>query len=237
MALLRRSPIVSVLVGVLVLALVGFGVYRVVHRVANIGSDSATGGGDSDSLYRAGNFGTAVKAVKGEIGAGGDVLELRIEAKRAKFTVRDGKSEDASGFLARAGDPSSLSDFGVDVVGQGTLADQSIPISDLAATALTRMEAQAHKRDPDARLDTIQFFTLQVDAGDRKPTWRMNVHGQLYLANLDGRNFHSPGEGAGTLADPELTTTERNALKLSHCISAAQGDIDKIQRCQRTYLK
>jgi hypothetical protein len=84
MALLRRSPIVSFLAGVAVLALLGFGIYRVVHRVSKIGSDSATGGADSDSFYRADNFGTAVKAVRGEIGAGGDVLELRIDAKRAK---------------------------------------------------------------------------------------------------------------------------------------------------------
>jgi hypothetical protein len=237
MALLRRSPIVSFLAGVAVLALLGFGIYRVVHRVSKIGSDSATGGADSDSFYRADNFGTAVKAVRGEIGAGGDVLELRIEAKRAKFTVREGKSEDATGFAARAGDPSSLSDFGVDVVGHGTLADQSIPISDLAATALTRMEVQARKRDPAAKLDTIHFFTLQIDPGDPDPVWRMNVHGRLYLANLDGRGFHSTGEGAGTLADPELSPIERNALKLSHCISGAQGDVDKIQRCQRQYLK
>src|SRR3954447_17122369 len=118
MVLLRRSPIVSFLAGIAVLALLGFGIYRVVHRVSKIGSDSATGGADSDSLYRAGNFGTAAKAVRGEIGAGGgggvglrfsgagiwgraakavrgeigaggDVLELRIEAKRAKFTVRE----------------------------------------------------------------------------------------------------------------------------------------------------
>jgi hypothetical protein len=201
------------------------------------GSSSNSGAGDDDSLYRANNFGEAVKAVRGEIGAEGEVLELRIEARKAKFTVRQGKSEDATGYTARASDPSSLSDFGVNVVGEGTLADQSIPISDLAASALTRMEAQAHKRDPGAKLDTIQFFILDMDAVSRKPEWKMNVHGRLYLANLDGGNFHSPGEGAGTLADPELTPIERNALKLSHCISQAAGDADKIQRCQRKYLK
>jgi hypothetical protein len=65
----------------------------------------------------------------------------------------------------------------------------------------------------------------------------MNVHGQLYLAKLDGRGFHSPGEGAGTVADPELSPIERNALKLSTCISGTQGDVDKIQRCQRKFLK
>jgi hypothetical protein len=80
----------------------------------------------------------------------------------------------SSRFSARASDPSSLSDFGVDVVGQGMLADQSILISDLAATALTRMEAQAQTRDPAAKLDTIQFFTLQVDAGDGNPRLRQD---------------------------------------------------------------
>jgi hypothetical protein len=201
------------------------------------GSSSNGGAGDDDSLYRANNFGEAVKAVRGEIGAEGNVLELRIEARRAKFTVRQGKSEDATGYTARASDPSSLSDFGVNVVGEGTLADQSIPISDLQASALSRMETEARKRDPGAKLDTIQFFILDMDAVSRKPEWKMNAHGRLYLANLDGGNFHSPGEGAGTLADPELTPMQRNALKLSHCISQAAGDADKIQRCQRKYLK
>jgi hypothetical protein len=224
---LRLFPLLLAALGALALGGCGFG----------SGSSSNGGAGDDDSLYRANNFGEAVKAVRGEIGAQGDVLELRIEARRAKFTVRQGKSEDATGYTARASDPSSLSDFGVDVVGEGTLADQSIPISDLQASALSRMEAEAHKRDPGAKLDTIQFFILDMDAGSRKPEWKMNVHGRLYLANLDGRGFHSPGEGAGTLADPELSPLERNALKLSHCISEAQGDADKIQRCQRKYLK
>jgi hypothetical protein len=65
----------------------------------------------------------------------------------------------------------------------------------------------------------------------------MNVHGQLYLANLDGTNFHSPGEGAGTANAPDLTPVESKAIKLSHCIGQAAGDVQKIQRCQQKFLK
>ena len=229
MNLLRRLPIAAVVLAVAGLALAGCG---------GIGDNRHpnSGAGDDNSFYRAHNFDTALKAVKDKVRPGGDVLEIRVEAKRTSFTVRNGKTESATGYNAFARDGSDLSNFDVDVVGEGSLANQSIPASDITAAALTRMEAQALKRDPKAKMDTIQFFTLSYDPTSQRPEWDMNVHGRLYLANLDGTNFHSPGEGAGTLTNPELTPVETNALKLSHCISRAAGDVQKIQRCQRKYL-
>ena len=230
MNLLRRLPIAAVVLAVAGLALAGCG---------GIGDNRHpnSGAGDDNSFYRAHNFDTALKAVKGKVRPGGDVLEIRVEAKRTSFTVRKGKTESATGYNAFARDGSDLSNFDVDVVGEGSLANQSIPVSDITAAALTRMEAQALKRDPKAKMDTIQFFTLSYDPTSQRPEWDMNVHGRLYLANLDGTNFHSPGEGAGTLTNPELTPVETNALKLGHCISRAAGDAQKIQRCQTKYLK
>ena len=143
MSLLRHLPLPAVLVAVTALALAGCGIGN------NRGPNS--GGGDGNSFYRAENFDTALKAVKGEVGAGGDILEIRVEAKRASFTVRKGKTETATGYTARARDAGDLSDFDVDVVGQGSLANQSIPATDLISSALTRMEAQARKRDPRPR--------------------------------------------------------------------------------------
>ena len=37
--------------------------------------------------------------------------------------------------------------------------------------------------------------------------------------------------------NPELGAAEKRALQLSHCISTAGGDVAKIQRCQRKFLK
>ena len=230
MHLPRRLPLAAVVLAVAGLALAGCGGLSD-NRHPN------SGAGDDNSFYRAHNFDTALKAVKGKVGPGGGVLEIRVEAKRASFTVRKGKTESATGYSARAQDGGDLSKHDVDVVGEGSLAHQSIPASDITAAALTRMEAEALKRDPKAKVDTIQFFTLEYDPTSQRPEWDMNVHGRLYLANLDGTNFHSPGEGAGTLTNPELTPVETNALKLSHCISQAAGDVEKIQRCQRKYLK
>jgi hypothetical protein len=172
MSLLRLG---AGLVAVVALALAGCG---------GIGSNRGanSGGGDDNSFYRAENFDTALNAVKDEVGPGGDLLEVRVEAKRASFTVRKGKTESAIGYTAWARDTGDLSDFDVDVVGQGSLANQAIPASDVTAYALTRMEAQARKRDPQASLGTIQFFTLDYDASSQRPEWSMNVHGRLYLA-------------------------------------------------------
>jgi len=228
-SMLRRFPVLAVLVAVVALALAGCGIGS--NRSPN------SGGGDDNSFYRAENFDSALKAVKGEVGPGGDILEIRVEAKRTSFTVRKGKTESATGYTARAADAGDLSDFDVDVVGKGSLANQSIPASDVIASALTRMEAQAHKRDPEATLGTVQFFTLDYDPSSQRPRWAMNVHGRLYLANLDGGSFRSPGEGAGTLTNPELNATESNALKLSHCIAQTGGDVAKIQHCQKKFAK
>ena len=219
----------AALVAVAAVALAGCGIAD--NRRPN------SGAGDDNSFYRAHNFATALNAVKDQVGIGGDVLEIRVEAKRTSFTVRDGKTESATGYTALATDAEDLSNFDVDVIGQGSLAHQAIPASDVLASALTRMEAQARKRDPEATLGTIQFFTLRYDPTSQRAEWDMNVHGRLYIANLDGTNFHSPGEGAGTLNNPELNPTERNALKLSHCISQSAGDPTKIQRCRREFAQ
>jgi hypothetical protein len=226
---LRRFPVLAVLVAVVALALAGCGIGN------NRGPNS--GAGDDNSFYRAENFNTALQAVKGKVGPGGDILEIRIEAKKADFTVREGKSEDATGWRAKAGNGGDLDSFGVDVVGEGSLANSAIPASDFIASALTRMEAQARNRDPEATLETIQFFTIDYDPTSQRPEWKMNVHGRLYLANLDGRNFRSPGEGAGTLTNPELSPTESNALKLSQCVTHAAGDVAKIERCQKIFAQ
>ena len=229
MTLLRRLPILAVALVVAGLAFAGCG---------GIGSNRSpnSGAGDDNSFYRAHDFDSALKAIKGKVGPGGDVLEIRVEAKRTSFTVRKGKTESATGYSAPARDGGDLSNFAVDVVGEGSLANQSIPASDITAAALTRMEAEALKRDPKAKMDTI-LFELAYDPGSQRPEWDMNVHGRLYLANLDGTNFHSPGEKAGTADAPDLSPVARNAIKLSHCISQAAGDVQKIQRCQRKYLK
>jgi hypothetical protein len=241
MYMLRRSPLGIAIGALVVLGLVAFGVYRLVDRVGNniddIGSNSSSGGGDSDSLYRPANLQTALKAVRAKVGAEGDMLEVRIEAKKANFTVREGKTEKATGWRATAGDGDNLKSFDVDVVGQGTLESSAIPASGVTAAAIGRMEAAALKRDPAAKLNTIQFFTLEMDTATRAPQWRMNVHGQLYLAKLNGTGLHSPGEGAGTLTNPELGPAEKRALQLSHCIATAKGDVQKIQRCQSKFLK
>src|SRR4051794_2845677 len=181
MYMLRRSPIGVAISAIVVLAVVIFGITRIVGKVSDtansIGSDSSTGGGDSDSLYRPANFQTALKAVKGKVGANGDILEIRVEAKKADFTVREGKSEDATGWRAKAGNGGDLDSFGVGVVGTGSLANSAIPASDVTSSAIARMEAAALKRDPGATAGEIQFFTLDVDPATRKPQWDMNVHG------------------------------------------------------------
>ena len=226
MYMLRRSPVGIAISAIVVLAVVAFVIFRVANKVSDtansIGSDSSTGGGDSDSLYRPANFSTAVKAVK----------------------------EKATGWRAKAGDGSDLSSFGVDVVGQGSLANSAIPASDVTADAIGRMQAQALKRDPGAKPSTIAFFTLEVDPGTSKPQWDMNVDGHLYQAGLNGTGLHSPGDGAGlpatpatpgTPATPAVPTTPnlppeaQRGIKLANCVSAAAGNIAKIQRCQKTF--
>jgi hypothetical protein len=142
-----------------------------------IGSSRGTnsGSGDDDSFYRANNFDTALEAVRGKVGPSGDILEIRVEARRTNFTVRKGKTESATGYSARAADGSDLRDFDVDVVGSGSLDHQSIPASDVTAAALTRMEKEALKRDPGAKLGTpvllarVRHGLAAPRVGDERP--------------------------------------------------------------------
>jgi hypothetical protein len=59
-----------------------------------------SGGGDDNSFYRADNFNTALNAVKGKVGTGGDILEIRVEAKAGQLHRAEGQNG-VSGWLYR----------------------------------------------------------------------------------------------------------------------------------------
>ena len=92
------KPLRSALVVLLLVAALAAG------GCGGIGSSRGTnsGAGDDDSFYRANNFDTALEAVRGKVGPSGDILEIRVEARRTNFTVRKGKTESATGYSARA---------------------------------------------------------------------------------------------------------------------------------------
>src|SRR5438876_975516 len=101
--MLARNPIRIVIGGLVAVALVGFGVYRLVNRVGGAakGIEQATGGGSGSSasggssLIRTKNFAKAIAAVGAK---SGQVLELRLEPATAKFQVRKGSSGSAQGW-------------------------------------------------------------------------------------------------------------------------------------------
>lgn len=221
--MLRRSPLGILISAILLVVAIGFGISRAVHNVgeAKNGIEQAGGGGDSgagggDSLIKAGNLAKAISAVTGKTGAGGAVLDLRLEPKEAKFQVRDGGS--AKGWTYKSG--GDLNDFKVKLIGPGRIEDNVFPIDQLKAGTPERIVAGIHAKAPQYSLEDVQFMTLDMDATSGKFVWSANVgqpgSGNLYQADLDGSNVRAPGEAGRNVAD---------------CIAKAAGDPAKIQAC------
>jgi hypothetical protein len=240
----RRSPLGILVSAIILVVAIVFGVSKAINNVddAKKGVQQANGGGDSgadsgDSLIKASNFGKAIAAIKAKTGAGGQVLELRLEPKQAKFQVRDGGG--AKGWTYSSG--GDLSDFRVKLIGPGRIEDNVFPIAQLNAGTPERIVAGIHAKAPQYTLADIQFMTLDIDPVSRKPVWAVNIgqpgSGNLYQADLNGANVRKPGElptgvgaGTGTTGAPGTTGAAR-AGRIADCISKAAGDPVKIQAC------
>jgi hypothetical protein len=222
--MLRRSPLGILISGVLVVVAIGFGISKAVHNVgqAKNGIEQASGGGngsgaaDQNSLIKADNLAKAIGALKGKTGASGDVLELRLEPKQAKFQVRDGNG--AKGWTYSSG--GDLNDFKVKLIGPGRIQDNVFPIAKLDPGVPERIVAGIHAKAPQYQLKDVQFMTLDVDPVNGKFNWSVNIgspgSGNLYQADLDGGNVRAPGDAGRNVAD---------------CIAKAAGDPTKVQAC------
>jgi hypothetical protein len=221
--MLRRSPLGILISGVFAVVVIGFGISKAVDHVgdAKKGIEQASGSSSSgaaggDSLIKTENLGKAITAVKGKTGAHGEVLELRLEPKEAKFQVRDG--DGARGWAYTSG--GDLDDFRVKLVGPGRIEDNVFPIDQLDAGAPERIVAGIHAKAPRYELQDVQFMTLDIDPASGKFIWSVNVgepgSGNLYEADLDGSNVRAPGEAG------------RDAAA---CIAKAAGDPAKVQAC------
>jgi hypothetical protein len=221
--MLRRSPLGILISGVFAVVVIGFGISKAVNNVGDAekgleqaSGDSSSGAAGGDSLIKADNLGRAIAAVKGKTGARGEVLELRLEPKEAKFQVREG--DGAKGWAYKSG--GDLDDFGVKLIGPGRIEDNVFPIGRLQAGAPERIVAGIHAKAPRYELKDVQFMTLDVDPVSGKFNWSVNIgdpgSGRLYQADLDGSNVRAPGEAGRNAAD---------------CIAKAAGDPAKIQGC------
>jgi hypothetical protein len=222
--MLRRSPLGVLISAVLVVVAIGFGISKAVNNVGEAkkgieqasGGGKTTGGADKDSLIKASNLDRAIGAVKAKTGAGGEVLELRLEPSQAKFQVRDG--DGAKGWTYTSG--GDLSDFRVKLIGPGRIEDNVFPIAKLDPGVPERIVGGIHAKAPQYDLKDVQFMTLDIDPVSGKFIWSVNIgdpgSGNLYQADLDGGNVRAPGEAGRNVAD---------------CIAKAAGDPTKIQAC------
>jgi hypothetical protein len=247
---LARNPIRIIIGGLIALVLVGFGVYRLVHRAGGAvkGVEQATGGGsgtsaaDGSSLIRAKNLAKAIAAVSRK---SGEVLELRLEPATAKFQVRRGSSGSAQGWAYTSG--GDLTSFGVKLIGPGRIQDNVFPIAQLKATTPEKIVAAIHARNAALSLKDVQFMILGLDAGTGKFRWSVNIgtpgSGSLYQADLEGGHVALPGETAaraassGPVKPPSVPANAQEAVaraqRVGKCIQNAGGDVAKIQACTK----
>ena len=221
--MLRRSPLGIIVGAVITVAVVGFGISNAIDKVGDAkngieqaSGSASSGAGDGDSLIKAANFGKAIAAVKGKTGANGELLELRLEPKEAKFQVRDG--DGAKGWTYTSG--GDLEDFKVKLIGPGQIEDNVFPIEQLQPGVPERIVAGIQAKNSRYELADVQFMTLDIEPVSGKFVWSVNIgdpgSGDLYQADLDGTNVRAPGEAGRDVAD---------------CIAKAAGDAAKIGAC------
>ena len=251
----RRSPLGILLSAAIGLGVFGFGGYKIINAIGGAtegikqgGGDTSSGGGDDDSLFKEANFAKALDAVRGKIGVEGQLFEIRVEPKKANFTVRKDQEAAAEGLSFNDGE---LEDFDVDLTGPGRTEDNVFALAKVPPGVTERLTSKV-TRKADVTPDDVQFMRLTIDASSGKPQWSVNVlsgeRGGLYLADIDGGGLERPGEratrgiprskGSGGGSTPRVpkAPTAGDVQKYSDCVQSAGADASRIQACQK-YLR
>lgn len=146
---------------------------------------------DSQTLYRADNFGAALAALEERTGRNPELLEVGVQPWMAEFQVKDGKRAKGYRYYAKNGE---MGEFKVKLIGPGTLEGSQFPYRTVSPEVTEELAANVAERDGALRITNMRMERGPVD-GD--PVWSI-------VAESDERTgivFHADPDGSG-LVDP-----------------------------------
>lgn len=189
---------------------------------------------DSQSLYRAENFGAALAALEGRAGKNPELLEVNVMPWMADFQIKDGQKAKGYRYYAKNGD---MGEFKVKIVGGGSIEGSQFPYETIDAGVTEKLAAAAAEQGHDLKVTNM---TIRREILDGHLAWSVNAEsdertGLVFQADPDGsgladatqraleRGGAQSGAGSGSAAE--------DATSQSDCLLQAAGDVAKIQAC------
>jgi len=155
---------------------------------------------DSQSLYRAENFGAALSALEVRTGKQPELLEVDVMPWMAEFQIKDGERAKGYRYYAKNGD---LGEFKVKVVGPGSLEGSQFPYSTLSAGVTEKLAASAGRQGAGLKVTNM---TIRRQIVDGRLAWSVNAESDART----GIVFEADPDGSG-LADATERALERAA--------------------------
>lgn len=186
---------------------------------------------DSQSMYRAENFGAALRALQDQAGKNPELLEVGVMPYMAEFTIKDGEKARGYRYYAKNGE---MGEFKVKLVGPGSLDGSQFPYATLNAGITEKLASGVAKQDGSLRVTNM---TIRRDVVQGDLDWSVNAES----GDRTGIVFKADPDGSG-LGDATERALEQGAAKeapgaaqvgATHadCLQQAAGDVAKVKAC------
>jgi hypothetical protein len=146
---------------------------------------------DSQSLYRAENFGAALAALEERAGKHPKLLEVGVMPHMATFQVKDGQRAKGYRYYAKSRE---MGAFKVKLVGPGSIEGLQFPYRTIGAGVPERLASSAAGQGNDLKVTNM---TIRRDIIDGHLEWSLNADsdertGIVFTADPDGSGLADP---------------------------------------------
>jgi hypothetical protein len=196
---------------------------------------------DTQSLYRAENFGGALAALEEHAGKNPELLEVDVMPYMAEFQIKDGQRAKGYRYYAKNGE---MGEFKVKIVGGGSIEGSQFPYETIGAGVTEKLAASAAGQGHGLKVTNM---TIRREIIDGHLAWSVNAEsdertGLVFQADPDGsgladatqRALERSGASAGSAgagAESSAGAGAKDPSSQADCLQAAAGDAAKIQAC------
>jgi hypothetical protein len=185
---------------------------------------------DSQSLYRAANFGVALEALEQRAGKHPELLEVDVMPWMVEFQIKDDQRAKGYRYYAKNGD---MGKFKVKIVGGGSIEGSQFPYETISAGVTEKLAASAAGQGQDL---TVTNMTIRREIIDGHLAWSVNAEsgartGLVFQADPDGSGLADATKRALERSGAEGGAAAKDATSQADCLLAAAGDAAKIEAC------